>query len=430
MKDEVRRFIRRHALLPEHAPVLVAVSGGVDSIVLLDLLRDLGHPCTVAHVDHGLRGAESAADSAFVQEHCDRLGVPCVAVLVDVRAHVGGGTSVQMAARELRYQALKAIALGRGLPAVALAHHRDDAIETFLLELMRGGLGTIPVRSGTFVRPLLGVGRAAIEAHARAQGLRWREDPTNHAPTYLRNRVRHELLPLLESLSPGVRRVLGRSLERLRAQADIAQGEVRRVLNDQGDALPLDLVRDRDRGALLLHHWLRPLGFHPDQLDGLRDAVEQGHVGATFLAGDHRVTVDREALLRNGVGHPPLQDFEVGPDLRVPAGAPFRIERCDASAIDLGQGPCVAWIDADRCAFPLRFGPWRHGDRMRPMGLDGTKLVSDILTDAHVPRPRKERTWVMRAGADVAWLVGYRIAEGLAATQASRSVLRVECLAP
>jgi tRNA(Ile)-lysidine synthase len=426
MKAEVRRFIRRHQLLPENAPVLVAVSGGVDSVVLLDLLQALGHPCTVAHIDHGLRGEESDGDRAFVQGLCAARGVPCHVRHVEVNARRTKGRSVQMDARTLRLDALRSIAAELGLAHIALGHHRDDALETFLIELMRGGLHTIPVRTGPFIRPLLGMGREAIKAHAREHGLLWREDASNTDPKYLRNRVRHELVPLLEALAPGVRTVLGRTLERARAQDALAADEARRVLATVGDALPLDHVRDPVLGGLLLHHWLRPLGFHPDQLMQLRDAVEEGHVGAVFAAGDVRVTVDREALLRSERSEPPFP-FEVAEDLVLPAGAPFRIDRVTCTAVDPEAGPGVAWLDPAAIRFPLRFRPWRAGDRMRPMGLGGGKLVSDILTDAHVPRPRKERTWVVEDGGGIVWLAGHRVAEGYAPGEQGE-VLRVELL--
>ncbi len=425
MKAEVRRFIRRHGLLPEQAPVLVAVSGGVDSIVLLDVLRTLGHRCTVVHVDHGLRGAASEADRAFVEEHCAALGVACAVRRVSVNA--GKGTSVQMAARALRLEALRSVALELDIAQVALAHHQDDALETFLIELMRGGLTTIPARSGPFIRPLLGVGRSAIEAHARAHGLLWREDASNTDPKYLRNRVRHELLPLIEALSPGARRVMGRALDRLRAQQRLAHGLVDRTILDSGDAMPLEALRDPAFATMLMQRWLRPLGFHPDQLDQLRDAVDDGHIGATFQAGGHRVTVDREALLHTRITDA-AEPVHVAEDLRVPAGVPFHFERCTAAEVDLAQGPLVAWLDASKLRFPLELRPWRPGDRMRPIGLGGSKLVSDILTDAHVPRPVKERAWVLLSGGEVVWLAGHRIAEG-AGAGGEGPVLQVRCTA-
>ena len=425
MLDEVRRTIWRYHLFPKNAPVLAAVSGGVDSIVLLHALRKLGHPCEVVHVDHGLRAAESDADRRFVEEHCLQGGIPCHVRTVDVRTLASKqGMSVQMAARELRYEALKEVALARGIEHIALAHHRDDAIETFFLELMRGGTGILPPRSGPFVRPLIGVGRAAIAAYAEAHGLTWREDASNAEPKYLRNRVRHELLPLLENMSPGTRRVVGRSLDRSRALQAVATEAIDAKLVGHPDALPLELIREPD-GALLLHRWLRPMGFHPDQLDKLLQAVEDVRTGACFTAGPHRVTVDRDALLLSVIGPDIPLEYWVEVDLHVPAVAPFSCDRCGSDGVDLREGPATAWLDEASLVFPFVVRHWQQGDRMRPIGLGGSKLISDMLIDAKVPGPQKERTLVLVSGDRIVWLAGHRVAEGAQARPDSTSVLQV-----
>ncbi|MBK8613267.1 MAG: tRNA lysidine(34) synthetase TilS [Flavobacteriales bacterium] len=425
MLDDVRLTVRRHRLLPENAAVLVAVSGGLDSMVLLHALRKLWYRCEVVHIDHGLRGAESDADRRFVEEHCREQDILCHVRAVDVQALASQqGLSVQMAARELRYEALKKVALATGIEHIALAHHRDDAIETFFLELMRGGTGTIPARSGPFVRPLIGVGRAAIEAYAKEQGLTWREDASNADPKYLRNRVRHELLPLLEDLAPGVRKVLGRSIDRSRALQVVAMEMIDAKLSGHREALPLEMIRQQD-GPLLLHRWLRPIGFHPEQLEKLLQAIDDERTGAVFTAGSHRAMVDREAVLLSAIPADAPPEHRIDTDLAVPSDAPFSCERCDTASLDLNEGPSTAWLDEASLNFPLVFRPWRQGDRMRPIGLGGSKLISDILIDAKVPRPEKERTLVLVSGDRIVWLAGHRVAEGAQAKPNSASVLRV-----
>ncbi len=425
MLDDVRLTVRRHRLLPENAAVLVAVSGGLDSMVLLHALRKLWYRCEVVHIDHGLRGAESDADRRFVEEHCREQDILCHVRAVDVRALASRqGVSVQMAARELRYEALKEVASATGIEHIALAHHQDDAIETFFLELMRGGTGTIPARSGPFVRPLIGVERAAIEAYAMEQGLAWREDASNADPKYLRNRVRNELLPLLEDLAPGVRKVLGRSIDRSRALQVVAMEMIDAKLSGHREALPLEMIRQQD-GPLLLHRWLRPMGFHPEQLDKLLQAIDDERTGAVFTAGLYRATVDREAVLLSAMLFDALPEYMIDIDLAVPSDAPFSCERCDPASVDLNEGPSTAWLDEASLIFPLVFRPWRQGDRMRPIGLGGSKLISDILIDAKVPRPEKERTLVLVSGDRIVWLAGHRVAEGAQAKPKSTSVLRV-----
>ncbi|MCC7502076.1 MAG: tRNA lysidine(34) synthetase TilS [Flavobacteriales bacterium] len=425
MLDDVRLTVRRHRLLPDDARVLVAVSGGMDSMVLLHVLRKLWYRCEVLHIDHGLRGPESDADRRFVEEHCREQDFLCHVRAVDVRSLASQqGLSVQMAARELRYEALKEVAFETGIEHIALAHHRDDAIETFFLELMRGGTGTIPPRSGPFVRPLIGVGRSAIETYAMEEELVWREDASNADPKYLRNRVRHELLPLLENLSPGVRKVLGRSLDRSRTLQALATRELDAKLRGHQDALPLELIRQPD-GALIVYRWLRPRGFHPDQIDKLVQAVDDERTGAVFSSGPHRVTVDRAALLLTTIGSGAPVEHIVEVDLLVPVDAPFTFERYGPKAVDLGEGPATAWLDEASLVYPLYIRPWRQGDRMRPIGLGGSKLISDMLIDAKVPGPEKERTFVLVSGDRIVWLAGHRVAEDAQVKSNSTSVLRV-----
>ncbi|MBK6777710.1 MAG: tRNA lysidine(34) synthetase TilS [Flavobacteriales bacterium] len=227
MLAEVQRFVARESLLAPSEPVLVGVSGGVDSMVLLHVLRALEHTCTVVHVDHGLRGAESDADSAFVEAHCRERGIECVIERVDVRGKAGEGQSIQMAARELRYAVFERVLTGKSARKMALAHHADDSVETLLMNLMRGtgvaGWRGIPPIAGRFVRPLLSVGRAAILEYASKYKVPFREDSSNTDPHYLRNRVRNELLPLMEQLRPGARNVLARDADDLRRLTSIVE---------------------------------------------------------------------------------------------------------------------------------------------------------------------------------------------------------------
>ncbi len=256
MRDDVRRFIRREELLAPGEAAWVAVSGGSDSMVLLHVLRALGHPVHAAHVDHGLRGAESDADRALVERWCRELGVPCRTTRVDVHARAAEqGVSVQMAARALRIAWFESLS-EEGPRAVALAHHRDDAIETMWINLLRGsagaGRGGIAPRNGDRIRPFLCVDKAAILAYAQAHGVPFREDRSNRDPHYLRSRVRQELVPMLEALRPGSLRAMGRSQAWLR-ELEVAgrqqdHGDDRRRDEQQARAEPGQRDQRGDRG--------------------------------------------------------------------------------------------------------------------------------------------------------------------------------------
>ena len=430
--DEVRRFVRRERMLEPQEPLHVGVSGGIDSMVLLHAMRSLGHPCSVLHVDHGLRGAESDADRCFVEEHCRREGIPFRCTKVDVGAHAREkGLSIQMAARELRYDFFAEAWKEQPLKT-ALAHHADDAVETLLMHLMRGagasGWASIPPVSGAFVRPLMAVDRQAIEAYAAEHAINFREDSSNADTKYLRNRVRHELLPLMEDMRPGAKRAMARGAKQLRelerAAESVRSTQLSALAESRERRIPFRDVETSPAPNLVLHRMLRHLGFHPDALERLHDAILERNTGAEFMAGDWRAIVDRDCVI---VGPMPSDPPAITIDLHQPTGnrAGFSWSLFEGESIAVPDSMEEALLDADRLEFPIELRPWRAGDRMRPIGLGGSKLISDILIDAKVPRTRKDMAYVLLSGEEVAWLVGHRIGEGYQATECTRRVLRI-----
>lgn len=429
MLDEVRRYIRRERLLDPGEPVLVAVSGGVDSMVLVHVLRDLGHPCTVLHVEHGLRGREGDADCAFVEEQSRSLGLRCRSIKVDAAAHaLDKGVSIQMAARELRYAFIHAVSR-EDKQKVAMAHHADDAVETLLVHLLRGtgsqGWGSIKPRSGEVVRPLLCVDRAAILSFAQERGIRFREDSSNAETKYLRNRIRHELVPSLEQLRPGARKSLARSVAMLRELTKAAEARTMMVLEGMGRGqVPFAMIEESEAPGLLLHELLAGHGFHPDAIDRIRDAIADRSTGARFFAGGHQVTVDRHALLI-GPAATPAPSCLIDPASSMREFGPFQWQWTSDAPLSIPTTCDDVVLDADRLAYPLELRPWRQGDRMKPIGLGGSKLVSDILIDAKVPRAEKQASYVLTSDGEVAWLAGLRIGTGYEATESTRHFLRI-----
>lgn len=427
--DTVRAFLKKEELATPAEPLWVAVSGGLDSMVLLHVLRTLGHACQVAHVDHGLRGAESDADLTFVEAFCKTHSIPCVTHRVDVEERaLRTGESTQMAARELRLCWLKELAAG-GPHKVALAHHADDAVETFFMGFMHGmgarGWGSIPLRSGPFIRPFLGIRREQILAYAAEQDVPWREDASNAETAYLRNRIRHELLPMVEGWRPGTQRNLARNMGLAREVDALVQTSLAERLGHlQPDAegrlqIPFACILGPSP-ILALHYLLRDRGFHPDQLDGILRAMTERHVGATFHGGFSAVLVDREELVVYTTAKD-APSWILTSAAAIPADVPMEFALVHPSEVQLQAGHDVAWFDADHLTFPLELRPWQAGDRFRPVGLSGSKLVSDLLIDTKVPRDRKERAYVLVQEGRIRWLCGYRLAEeGLAGPSTQR----------
>ena len=433
--SDVARHIRREALLKAKEPVRVAVSGGIDSMVLLHVLGSLGHPCVVAHVDHGLRGSESDDDLAFVRETCLTAAIPFLFKSVDVPGRVRArGVSIQMAARELRYAWFQELRCTDPMP-IALGHHADDAVETLVLGLMRGvgaqgWAGMRPANDG-FIRPLLFAGREDIIRYAQEHAIRYREDSSNADPKYLRNRVRLDVLPLLESSRPGALRSIARSLTPLRELERLAGRRIAEECMDlrpDGEGVlrvPFDRIERSEAPHLFLLHLLRERGFHPDTIERVREAVAEQATGSVFSSTDHMLNIDRHALLISPAHHArPVHTIE---EFAPPSpDGPFAWSYGTSDEPAGILTPDRARLDAERLTFPLELRPWRHGDRIRPIGLGGSKLVSDLLIDAKVPMTEKEDVYVLVSSGTVVWVCGHRVAEGFQATSGTRWTFVIE----
>jgi tRNA(Ile)-lysidine synthase len=436
--DTVAAFIERHALLEDDGPVLVAVSGGVDSMTCLSILQCLGVDVYAFHVHYDLRdGAD--ADAALVERWCrdQEPPVPCITVSLDAEARAEAqDESLQEAARRLRYDALTERAQEIGASAVATGHHRDDQAETLLLNLVRGsgpeGLaGMRPARplvadaSVTLIRPLLGVRRADIEAHAEDTGLPWRTDPTNRSRKYDRGVIRTEILPRLEAEFEGATDALARSAGLVQEYVDQAlrpalDRRMEQAYSDceEGGALALPVLREAPpvwRRRLLLEALRRTLpgAAYSRALAEELESLLEAQVGRRVEVGEGTVWRERGRLRfvpHAAVPEPcPPTPVEWGTSVSIPQGR-LRVDQCPERPSSLDPGtPHVAYADADRLGTRPTVRAWSDGDRMRPLGLHGSKLVADVLTDAQVPPHRRARISVLCADDHIAWVVGHRL---------------------
>ena len=443
MLDDIQRSFAQYAMARPGTLVLVAVSGGADSIALLHALASLraqlGLRLAVAHLHHGIRGAAADADAAFVQRCAQQLDLPLVRERADVpRLAAAAGISLEMAARAARYAFLARAARQLRAAAVAVAHTADDQAETVLLRLARGagpqGLGGMePVsRPGglKLIRPLLGVTRAAIIAFLQQHRLRWREDASNRDLHFLRNRMRHTILPLLERrLNPQIRTALLRTaevlreenkyLDRLAARA-LPAGPARPTLAAARlTALPLALRRR------VLRRWLGAAGVDAEHLDytaiatalallGQRSGTKSVDLGGGWQLVRHyaRLTVEKTAPTTPGAWR--LEIVAQRGIIREKPTQPGRLPaRATLSAAAVGTAPLTV-----RAARP--------GDRMAPFGIQGTKKLQDIFTDAKVPRELRGRIPVVECRGEIVWLPGYRVARGWEVPSPRSRSLRLE----
>ena len=423
MWSKVKKYIARYDLLDSNQSYIVALSGGADSVALLLLLHEAGYKVHAAHCNFHLRGAESDRDEAFCVDLCSRLGVQLHQVHFETRewAEVHK-VSIEMAARELRYRWFGALCKDLGTAGVCVAHHRDDSVETVLMNLVRGtglrGLTGIQPQNelfGTLVlRPLLGVSRQEIEAFLLERGQQYVTDSTNLETDMLRNKVRLQVLPLLQSLNEAVAENIQRTAENLTEAQGVLDSVIAKLRNDN----TLDFKEIGDSGSIeyLSYEWLKSYGFNGDQVRQIL-AAKTGAI-ITSATG-YEVLKDRGCLVVEEPLAPmkPLVLPEPG-NYQLPATA------CDTPDViqvqltafhddmEPSKLPTVATLDASAVKFPLTLRRVAEGDSMQPFGMKGRKLISDIMTDRHMNLFEKRRQLVLTdAEGKVLWLVGIRTDE-------------------
>ena len=438
--EAFRKYIADNDLATHDDRILLTVSGGVDSMVMLSLFTRSGYRIGVAHCNFQLRGAESDEDEVLVEEEARKYGVEFYNKRFETAAEMERtGESMEMAARRLRYAWFDALSREHGYTVVAIAHHADDSIETFFINLLRGtglrGLTGISTQVGKVVRPLMFASRKEILEYAVANRIPFREDSSNRSTKYLRNKIRLGLIPRIREINPKFTSLMRRNIARLTdAQLFINHGIERirgeAVTSEAGiDTIRLDRIDPAFPQGFVIYELLSSgYGFKGDVIDSLCHALEQGATGRRFYAREHVACIDRGRIVV----------APVAPDdaclTTVPKGAlrsycgnsVLYYEYCDIDTIkNFGVPEHIAQIDADRLQFPLTLRRWRDGDWFVPFGMTGRKKVSDFLVDAKVSVAEKQRQFVLVSGGEIAWLVGRRIDDRYSLTPDTENVLRI-----
>ena len=425
---------------------LVALSGGADSVCLLLKMIEEGRSVEVVHCNFHLRGDESDRDEAFVVSLCERLGVPLHRVHFDTREYAAlHKVSIELAARELRYRYFEQLRRDIGAEAIMVAHHRDDNVETVLMNLVRGtgirGMAGIRPVNGHILRPLLDMSRQDIEDYLEKKGETYVTDSTNLEDDATRNKFRHHVIPLLQSLNPKASENI-HSTSRHIAEAEkilswAIQEAKRSVLSVEPSSAIIDVssLLSFVSPSYLLNEICRDFGFTPSQSEDMLAASSSSHVGATFLSSSHIAAIATVAgsLCIQIAPKTALQKEYRLPEpgiYRLSDGISLRLENTPITErFRISKSPDVATIDVNKVKFPLTLRPIRQGDRFTPFGMKGTKLVSDYLTDIKCSVIDRQRQLVIQdATGMIIWLVGRRTNEKCRIDSSSNAALTITIL--
>lgn len=436
---QIEQSIAANALLHRRGKVIVACSGGADSVALLAALTEAGYDCVAAHCNYHLRGAESMRDADHVLGIAAKLDVDVYLKDFDVDARrQATGESLEMACRALRYDWFRSLLDRDNAQAVAVGHHREDQIETFFLNLLRGtgiaGLTGMAPRNGDIVRPMLDCSRADIEDYLRSRGLSWVDDSTNAGVDFARNRIRNRLMPLLAELFDRPGDAILRTMAMLRdnrAVYDRAIASARAAYTDQatGDIDLTALTAAEPQAGVLLFEMLRGEGFNRTQTDDMLSAAV--HDGGHFTAPGtgHAREVDHGRLRApHAAQQLPDEAVEIVPGRDILSPVSITVTRHDITEFKPERDPHVIYIDA--CALDSGH-TWllrhrRRGDRMVPYGMQGSKLVSDIYAEARLSAAAKRNAWLLTCDDKIVWAVGLRGSNLFTVGPGTRRYLRLE----
>lgn len=445
MLKEFKTFISDQNLFKTNDKILLAVSGGIDSVVMSELFHRAGYAFGIAHCNFGLRGMESDADETFVEKLAGKYKVPFYAKrFLTTKDAKEKGISIQMAARELRYQWFEEIRVKEKYHSIATAHHLDDQVETFFINLLRstgiaGFHGILP-RQGNLVRPLLFTYRESIEGFARKYKLIFREDSSNLKTKYLRNKIRHEVIPIFRELNPAFPNILTETILRMRETEIIFRNvieEARKKIirkDKNGTHIRIEDLKKLTPVDIYAFELLSPFGFNEAVIRDILHSHDDSS-GKFFYSSTHRLIKNREELILNplpGKEESSLKNAGISiPENKKEIRKPIHLSFTKTATIKrfvIDPSKEVANLDLRKIMFPLILRRWKKGDSFYPFGMNKKKKLSDYFIDSKLSIPEKENTWLLCSGTHILWIVGYRIDHRFRVTSQTKEVFQVRWL--
>jgi len=418
----------------EGEKLFLAVSGGLDSMVLLHLFQQLSYEIAVLHCNFQLRGLESFGDQNFIQNYCKQNNIPVFVTQFDTEAFAKDyRLSTQVAARELRYSWFYELLESENFDYILTAHHADDNLETFIINLSRGtgldGLIGIPEQNDKIIRPLLPFSRDEILKYAQENNIEWREDSSNASNKYLRNKIRHDLVPVLKEINPDFLKAFQKTQSYLQESKEMVEDAsimiYQQVAKEAGDEIHFDLnqLKKLPNYKSYLYQWLNEFGFLA--WNDIYDLVD-GQSGKQVFSAEFRLLKNRDTLILSPISEiSEKEEFEINENDKE-VNFPLKLRLCNVSHITIDSNKTI-FVDAEKIQFPLILRKWKEGDSFQPFGMEGkSKKVSKLFKDEKLSLIEKENTWLLCSNDQIIWIVGIRQDERFKIENASNKILKIE----
>ena len=433
MLNQLKKHIENDLNFLNQGKLLIAISGGVDSVVLTYLMHQLKLDVALAHCNFNLRGNESDADEAFVLNLAEKLDLEVFVQQFDTDKYaIDNKLSIQMAARELRYNWFEELSEQLGFDYILTGHHADDNLETFLINFTRGtgleGLTGIPEVNGKFVRPLLHFSSDSIVAFAKGNNIKWRDDSSNASVKYLRNKLRHEVIPILKDINPSLLQSFQSTLSNLKDTADIVEESTNAVLkraietiDDNHIAFKISEFKKVNNPKAYLYTIFKDYGF--TEWNDLVDLLDS-ESGKQVFSETHRLIKNRAHLLlsdRNQEENKIISISEHDNQIKTPLGV---LVFEDIETVS-GKDQHIIFVDKDILQFPLKLRKKEEGDFFYPKGMMGKKKLSKYYKDEKLSLIDKENTWLLCSGNDIVWVINRRADNRFKVTETTKNILKI-----
>ena len=439
MIGKFKSFIESNHLFNKSDRVLLTVSGGMDSMAMAELFSRAGYNFAIIHCNFKLRGREADLDEQLTETMAGRYEVDFFSRSFNTAEIAKDrGESIQMVARDLRYEYFHEVAEEQGFNYIATAHHLDDQIETFFINLMRGtgiaGLHGIRIKQGKIIRPMMFAQKQDIEAFVTENMLAYREDESNRSLKYTRNRIRHELMPAFLEMNPAFREEMTANIKRLAETEVVFKQYISKVKSDvrhkEGEVTAIDIQKLKALEPLqvFLYEFIMEYGFKKDDVGNIIQSLD-GISGKKFLSPTHQLIIDRKNILITPIkkAFPGDEEYEIHrttTSLKAPVN--WAIEEHNADDYIIPKEDHIASLDLEKLTFPLRLRRWQKGDTFIPLGMKNHKKLSDFFIDNKFSLIQKENTWILCSGGDIVWIAGARIDDRFKVSSNTEKVYRIE----